>query len=204
MSDRGHGVPSGESLSRLLFERSIATGRQNAPLLIWLALLIVTATVIGKKAGGEHIDTADIVLIVLVVAGPLLARTMDFLPFLGSVKLGQFQLEFRELQVKQLRQQGEIEAAIRFLVSRYLTENELMQLRNMAVRPFIIQPRPELEQELRRLLALGLISRKPNTGVRALMHLEPHDVHRHLEITEAGLKFLEMAKAFEADSQGRG
>ena len=204
MSDRGHGVPSGESLSRLLFERSIAAGRQNAPLLIWLALLVVTAIVIGKKAGGEHIDTADIVLIVLVVAGPLLTRTMDFLPFLGSVKLGQFQLEFRELQDKQLRQQGEIEAAIRFLVRRYLTENELMQLRNMTVKPFIIQPRPELEQELRRLLALGLISRKPNTGARALIHLEPHDVHRHLEITEAGLKFLEMAKAFEADSQGRG
>lgn len=204
MSDRADGTPSAESTSRLLFERSIAAGRQNTPLLIWLAVLVVTAVVIGRKASGEHIDTADIVLIVLVVAGPLLGRTTDFLPFLGSVKLGQFQVEFRELKDTQLRQQGEIEAAIRFLVSRYLTENELMQLRNMTVRPFIIQPRPELEQELRRLLALGLISRKPNTGVRALMRLEPHDVHQHLEITEAGAKFLEMAKAFEADRQGSG
>jgi len=56
-----------------------------------------------------------------------------------------------------------------------------------------------MEQEFRRLLALGLITRKPNTGVRALMRLEPHDVHRDLEITEAGTKFLEMARAFEVD-----
>lgn len=57
-------------------ERSIAAGRQTAPFLIWLAVLVVTAIVIGKKPSSEHIDTADIALIVLVVAGPLLARTM--------------------------------------------------------------------------------------------------------------------------------
>jgi hypothetical protein len=164
MSNHGAGAHSGESTSRLLFERYIAVGRQNSPLLIWLAVLVVTAVVIGRKASGEHIDTADIVLIVLVVAGPLLGRTMDLLPFLGSVKLGQFQVEFRELKDNQLRQQGEIEAAIRFLVSRYLTENELMQLRNMTLSSFIIHPRLELEQELRRIIALGLIKRKPNTG----------------------------------------
>jgi hypothetical protein len=174
--------------------------RNWAPLAIWVALLIVTAVVIAKKAGGEHIDTADIVLIVLVVAGPLLVRIGAYLPFLGSVKLGDFEIKFRELTTQQARQQAEIEAAIRFLVKNFLNEYELTHLRNMeSLRPFIVQPRPELEAELRRLLALGLIRRKPNTGVRALMRVEPHDVHQHLEITEAGRKFLEMAKAFEAD-----
>jgi hypothetical protein len=47
------------------------TVRRITPLLIWIAVLIVTAIVIGKKASGQHIDTADIILIVLVVAGPL-------------------------------------------------------------------------------------------------------------------------------------
>jgi len=162
--------------------------------------LVVTAIVVGKKAGGEHIETADLVLIILVVAGPLLVRIADYLPFLGSVKLGVFQVEFRELQTQQRKQQGEIEVAIRFLVKNFLNENELTQLRNIeSVRPFIVQPRPELEDELRRLLALGLIRRKPNTGIRALMRVEPHDVHQHLEITEAGHKFLEMANAFDVD-----
>lgn len=202
MGDDANAAPSGNSPNAPMLGRYVVAVKRSVPLLIWLIVLIVLAIVIGKKASGEHIDTADVVLIVLVVAGPLLGRTMALLPFLGSVKLGEFQVEFRELKDKQLKQQGEIEAAIRFLVSRYLSETELMQLRNMLATPFIIQPRPELEQELRRLLALGLIRRKPNTGVRALMRLEPHDVHRHLEITEAGSKFLEMARAFEDDRRG--
>ena len=78
MSDRADGTPSAESTSRLLFERSIAAGRQNTPLLIWLAVLVVTAVVIGRKASGEHIDTADIVLIVSSWQAPCSAARWIF------------------------------------------------------------------------------------------------------------------------------
>jgi hypothetical protein len=74
MSDRGDGAPSGESTGRLLFARSIALGRQNTPILIWLAVLVVTAIVIGRKASSQNIDTADIVLIALGIGAKLGGR----------------------------------------------------------------------------------------------------------------------------------
>jgi hypothetical protein len=74
MSDRGDGAPSGESTGRPLFARSIALGRQNTPILIWLAVLVVTAIVIGRKASSQNIDTAHIVLIALGIGTKLGVR----------------------------------------------------------------------------------------------------------------------------------
>jgi hypothetical protein len=152
------------------------------------------------KAHGALISSFDIVIILLVLAAPLAGRLKDMLPYIHRFRVGEFEVELSQLKHAQSEQQELLNAAIRTLVVGFLTEDELMQLKNIAGNePFLVTPRPELEREMRRLAGLGLIRWEEGGSISRLMRQPPHDVRLHLEITDAGKKFLQMRDEFLRD-----
>ena len=78
-----------------------------------------------------------------------------------------------------------------------LTPDEITHLKKLeSPEPFHFKKSPGFEAELRRLLSLGLIARRPDRGVRSLF-AAGDDVHRHLEITERGRSFLAYTRQLE-------
>jgi hypothetical protein len=88
---------------------------------------------------------------------------------------------------------------MRFLLENFVSEYELIHLKKLGSgEPFPFKKSDAFEKELRRLLSLGLIARRPNKGIRSLFSAGD-DVRNHLEITERGRWYLdhlaELAKA---------
>jgi hypothetical protein len=85
------------------------------------------------------------------------------------------------------------------LLENFVSEYELIHLKKLGSgEPFPFQKSDAFDKELRRLLSLGLIARRPNKGIRSLFSAGD-DVRKHLEITERGRWYLdhlaELAKA---------
>ena len=105
--------------------------------------------------------------------------------------------QVRAVQDEQARQRADIDGILRFLLQSFATEYELTHLKKLASRePFLFKKSAAFEAELRRLLSLGLIVRRPGRGVRSLLDAGD-DVHNHLEITERGRSYLAYSRQVE-------
>ena len=105
--------------------------------------------------------------------------------------------QVRAVQDEQARQRADIDGILRFLLQSFATEYELTHLRNLESRePFLFNRSDAFEAELRRLLSLGLIARRPGRGIRTLFAADD-DVHKHLEITERGRSYLAYSRQME-------
>ena len=95
------------------------------------------------------------------------------------------------VEEEQVRQRKDIEI-LKFLVQNFVTEYELVHLNKLARdESFPFKQSNTFEAELRRLLAMGLIARRPGRGMRSLFNAGD-DVRNHLTITDQGRKYLEL------------
>jgi len=98
--------------------------------------------------------------------------------------------QLRAVQDEQVRQRSDLQSILRFLLENFVSQYELTHLVKLGSRePFPFAKSDTFEAELRRLLALGLISRRPGHGMRS-MFAAGDDVRNHLEITERGKSYL--------------
>jgi hypothetical protein len=105
--------------------------------------------------------------------------------------------QIRAVQDEQIRQRGDLQTILRFLLENFVSEYELMHLRKLASgEPFPFTKRDSFENELRRLLSLGLIARKPGRGIRSLFKIGD-DVRNHLEVTDRGRSYLDHLEDLE-------
>lgn len=106
----------------------------------------------------------------------------------GRIRL---EVKFREVERKQDEQRKKLDEALAFLAKNFVTDDELIHLQKLAARtPFPFHKSQPFEAELRRLLAFGLIGRRPGKGIRSLFK-DGDDVQNHLEITTQGTSYLE-------------
>ena len=161
----------------------------------WGARLLVIVGVIGLLlvAFGAEFDWPAFAFLVLAIS-PWLAALIE------KLKLGDFEVTLR---AKQERQQREIDAAVRFLIMQHATDWEWRHLESLAGDgPFYAELRDSFLDELRHMLATGLITRHPERGFRTLARSPaPKDVKEHFAITDAGRRFLEMRHAIEAEER---
>jgi predicted nucleotide-binding protein with TIR-like domain len=111
--------------------------------------------------------------------------------------------QIRAVQEEQARQGADLETILRFLLQNFVSEYELVHLKKLASgEPFPFRRSDTFEKELRRLLSLGLIVRRPNKGIRSLFSAGD-DVRNHLAITDRGKWYLnhlaDLEKAAAAD-----
>lgn len=98
--------------------------------------------------------------------------------------------QIRAVQEEQVRQGTDLQTILRFLLENFVSEYELTHLKKLASgEPFPFRKSDTFEKELRRLLSLGLIARRPNKGIRSLFSAGD-DVRNHLEITQRGKWYL--------------
>ena len=98
--------------------------------------------------------------------------------------------QIRAVQEAQSRQGVDLQMILRFLMENFVSGYELTHLRKLgAGEPFPFKGSDTFEKELRRLLALGLIARLPERGVRSLFSAGD-DVRNHLQITDRGKSYL--------------
>jgi hypothetical protein len=76
----------------------------------------------------------------------------------------------RAVQDEQVRQRGDLQTILRFLLENFVSEYEVMQLRKLASgEPFPFTRSDSFESELRRLLSLGLIAKEAWAGNRLVV-----------------------------------
>jgi hypothetical protein len=98
--------------------------------------------------------------------------------------------QVRAVQDEQARQRADIDGILRFLLEGFVTKDELAHLKHLASgAPFPFKKANPFEAELRRLLSLGLIVRRPGRGVRSLFETGD-DVQNHLEVTDRGRAYV--------------
>jgi hypothetical protein len=110
---------------------------------------------------------------------------------------GRVTRHLRDVENEQQRQQGEIDGIIRLLLQTVVTAYErdhLLKLRSGE--PFTFEYSKEFEAELRHLLALALLKRKPGRGITTMFE-DGDDVSMHLELTKRGRSYLEFHEQFE-------
>jgi hypothetical protein len=111
--------------------------------------------------------------------------------------------QVRAVQDEQERQRADIDGILRFLLQSFATEYELTHLKKLeSPDPFPFKFSVAFEAELRRLLSLGLIARRPGRGVRSMFEAGD-DVHNHLEITERGKAYLAYSRQMEETAPDR-
>jgi hypothetical protein len=110
---------------------------------------------------------------------------------------GGWKFQFRELKAEQQRQKAEIES-LRFLMSYFVTDYELIHLRKLAGgEPFPYTKNDSFLAELRRLRTLRLIDNLPGRGIRALPG--QGDLREHFTITDRGRSYLQLRTQWESD-----
>jgi hypothetical protein len=98
--------------------------------------------------------------------------------------------QIRAVQEEQVRQGADLQTVLRFLLQNFVSDYELRHLKKLASgEPFLFKKSDAFEKELRRLLSLDLIARRPNKGIRSLFSAGD-DVRNHLEITDRGKWYL--------------
>jgi hypothetical protein len=132
--------------------------------------------------------------------GPACDSIRDIIRSLGFSE-ARMTTEVRAVQDEQARQRADIDGILRFLLQSFVTEYELTHLKKLeSGEPFHFQKLNTFEAELRRLLSLGLLTRRPGRGIRS-MFLAGDDVRNHLEITERGKSYLAYARQVEKPGQ---
>jgi hypothetical protein len=98
--------------------------------------------------------------------------------------------QIHAVQSEQERQRADIDGILRFLIQSFITEHELIHLKKLGDgQPFPFIYSDSFEAELRRLLSLNLIERKPGRGIRTLFK-DNDDVNNHMTITDRGRAYL--------------
>jgi hypothetical protein len=98
--------------------------------------------------------------------------------------------QIRAVQDEQIRQRSDLQTILRFLLENFVSQYELTHLKKLdSGEPFPFHRSETFETELRRLLSLGLIERRPNHGIRSLF-AAADDVRNHLAITDRGKFYL--------------
>jgi hypothetical protein len=106
--------------------------------------------------------------------------------------------QVRALKRTQEEQREEIDA-LKFLVRNFVTEFELIHLTKLASSErFPFTWSGPFETELRRLLSMGLIRRRPGRGIREMFG-RGEDVRDYLEITEEGRRYLDLRASQDED-----
>jgi hypothetical protein len=169
-----------------------------------LGLRIAISVVAVLAAGIAAFEDAIGITVSAAVLGLL---TLAALPWLASLLQsaelpGGWKLEFRRLESEQQRQRADLDL-LRFLISGFVTDAELMHLQKLAARaPFPFVRGPETSyflNELRRLRSLGLIENAPGKGVRVLER-EGGDLGSYFSVTPRGREYLRLrAEAGDAD-----
>lgn len=127
-----------------------------------------------------------------VALGPTCVRIREAVRNLGMLP-ERLQKQVEAVEREQVRQRKDIEA-LQFLVQNFITGYERMHLEKLAgTEPFPFMRSDTFEAELRRLLAMGLIARRPGRGIRSLWQAGD-DVRHHLEITPQGRTYLELRR----------
>lgn len=175
----------------------------------WLIPLVALGLIVVHMLWPRLIIDAITLGLLVVLILPWLSTLLE------NAKLpGGWELTFRKIeavQEEQRKQQSDIETqrsqikTLSFLLNRIVSGYELKHLNNLrAPSPFIVNNDPTLDifkQELRHLLQLGFIERKPDTGVRGLeAQVKAHgstDVKAHFSITAQGEEYLELRHAYE-------
>ena len=106
-------------------------------------------------------------------------------------------IQIRAVQEEQVRQGADLQTILQFLLQNFISGYELIHLKKLATgEPFPFKKSDTFEKELRSLLSLGLIARRPNKGIRSLF-AAGDDVRNHLEITDRGKWYLAHLAALE-------
>jgi hypothetical protein len=130
------------------------------------------------------------------------------LPWLSSIidsaKVpGGWEVKFRQVQDEQMKQREDLDGVVRFLFESFVTRDELVHLEKLAAgSPFPFRPSPEFEKELRRLIGLGLIARKPGRGIRSMFEAGD-DVRKHLDVTDRGREYLQRRNQIAGTGHGQ-
>jgi hypothetical protein len=127
-------------------------------------------------------------------------------PLLHSAELpGGWKLEFQRVEAEQVQQRADIDA-LRFLMSGFVTDDEMVHLQKIAVHapfPFVNGPEtPFFLDELRRLRALGLIANHSGKGIRRL-ESDGGDVNVYFFITDRGREYLKLRNKIEPRLESR-
>jgi hypothetical protein len=147
---------------------------------------LTTATYDWPRGDGNH----------KAAVGPACDSIREMIRSLGFSET-RVSTQVRAVQDEQQRQRADIDGILRFLLQSFATEYELTHLKKLESRePFLFQRSDAFEAELRRLLSLGLIARRPGRGVRSMFDAGD-DVHNHLEITERGKSYLAYSRQVE-------
>jgi hypothetical protein len=147
----------------------------------------------GQITGRLKLDPISLGLLALAV-----------LPWLASVveiaKVAGWELKFREVEREQDRQREELDRVLTFLFENFVTGWELQHLQTLAEhapgRPFPYTWAQTFEDELKRLLGLGLIERQPGKGFRSLRK-ENGDAGTHFRITARGREYLRYRESLD-------
>ncbi len=163
------------------------------------ALVIIAARIIWPSL---LIDAITLGLLIVVIL-PWLSKLIESAKFPGG-----WELTFRRIQEEQVQQKTKIETqqseidTLKFLISHFLTEFELMHIENfVSSRPFLVRKdgtTPNFISELQHLFALGFITRVSGHGFRTLLaQLQSGqyvDVKAHFRITEIGEDYLDLRR----------
>ena len=158
-----------------------------------LAITMVAMVVAGVAAFEEQVGikvSATVLGLLTIAALPWLASLLQSAELPGGWKL-----EFRKIESEQQRQRADLDA-LRFLVSGFVTDAELMHLQKLDRKtafPFVRGPETSFFlDELRRLRSLGLIrNAHGGKGIRAL---DQHggDVGDYFSVTARGREYLRL------------
>jgi hypothetical protein len=155
------------------------------PVKISVSLVAVIALLVHVFTKIDRFDGTAAGLLAIAVL-PWLADLLDTLELPGGWKVN-----FRNIKREQMEQRMQLEQ-LQLAVRLLLTDAELLHLKNLAgVAPMPLHredwttKNKTYETELRRLRALGLIKGSVGDYFRA-----GDDAHKHLQITEDGIKYL--------------
>jgi hypothetical protein len=153
-----------------------------------VVVTVAAAVVLAAKfVAPERVDLTTVAILILALL-PWLSSIVERaeLPGGGSLTL-------RRLEVRQRHQQDQIDG-LRFLLQRLVSPHELEHLRKLRDDIPLLYSRDEtrsyLDGELRRLINVGLLERRPGHGLGTMG--DSGDVRQHFEITEDGRRYLDM------------
>ena len=150
---------------------------------IFVSLLALLALSLHVFMKNDRVDGTAAVLLAIGIL-PWLADLLDTLELPGGWKF-----HFRNIEAEQAKQRDQLEQ-LQLAVRLLLTDNELRHLRELAgTDPLPLHrdwTNKIYETELRRLRALGLIEGSVGDYFRI-----GDDAHKHLQITEEGIKYLQ-------------
>lgn len=140
---------------------------------------LTTATYDWPRADGNH----------QAAVGPASDNIRKMIHTLGFSET-RMSIQIRAVQEEQVRQGDDLQTILQFLLQNFISGYELVHLKKLATdEPFPFKKSDTFEKELRRLLSLGLIARRPSKGIRSLF-AAGDDVRNHLEISDRGKWYL--------------